>query len=261
MQSNLRSIHPKAIIGKHVEIGPFVTIEEDVIIGDHCTIKPNAVIMKGTRLGHHCEVFPGAIIGADPQDLKYDGEYTTLEIGNHTTIREYCTINKGTIASGKTVIGNHVMLMAYVHVAHDCIIGNHAILSNCVNLAGHVEIADHAILGGLVAVHQFVKIGRYSFVGGGSLVRKDVPPFIKASKEPLTYLGVNSIGLKRKGFANERIHIIEDMYRVLFVKHSNNTKAVEEIADSFEMSEDRNDILDFVNGSERGIIKGLKYAS
>jgi len=261
LESNLRSIHPKAKIGSHVEIGPFVTIEEDVVIGDHCVIKPNSVIMNGSRLGDHCVVFPGAIVGAEPQDLKYQGEYTTLEIGNHTTIREYCTINRGTKASGKTIIGHHALLMAYVHVAHDCHIGNHAVLSNCVNLAGHVEVADHAILGGLVAVHQFVKIGRYSFIGGGSLVRKDVPPFVKASKDPLSYIGVNSIGLKRKGFANARIHTIEDIYRVLFVKYRNKTKAMEEISELFEIGEDRDNIIDFVNSSERGIIKGLTAVS
>ena len=261
MNSNLTSIHPKAKIGSHVEIGSFVTIEEDVVIGDHCVIKPNAVIMNGTRLGDHCVIYPGAIVGAEPQDLKFQGEYTTLEIGNHTTIREYCTLNRGTQASGKTTIGHHALIMAYVHVAHDCQIGNYAVLSNCVTLAGHVEVADHAIIGGLVAVHQFVKIGQYSFIGGGSLVRKDVPPFVKASKDPLSYIGVNSIGLKRKGFDNDRIHMIEDIYRVLFIKYRNKTKAMEEINKLFDIGEDRDNIIDFVNSSERGIIKGLAAVS
>ncbi len=261
MISKLSSIHPKAQIGRHTEIGPFVTIEEDVIIGDHCTIRSNAVIMNGTRMGDHCEIYPGAIIGADPQDLKYKGEYTLLEIGHHTTIREYCTVNKGTKHSGTTTVGSHVLLMAYVHVAHDCVIGNHAILSNCVNLAGHVEIADHAILGGLVAVHQFVKIGQYSFIGGGSLVRKDVPPYIKASKDPLSYIGVNSIGLERQGFNRERIQEIQDIYKILFVKHSNNTVAMEEILHSIEESNDKSKIIDFIKASERGIIRGTKRVS
>lgn len=261
MINKLSAIHPNARIGKHTEIGPFVTIEEDVVIGDHCTIRSNAVIMNGTRMGDHCEIYPGAIVGADPQDLKFKGEYTLLQIGDHTTIREYCTINKGTQHSGTTVIGSHVLLMAYVHVAHDCLIGNHAILSNCVNLAGHVEIADHAILGGLVAVHQFVKIGQYSFIGGGSLVRKDVPPYIKASKDPLSYIGVNSIGLERKGFGRARIQEIQDIYKILFVKHSNNTVAMEEIASSIVESNDKSRIIDFIKASERGIIRGTKRVS
>lgn len=215
------SIHRNARIGRNVEIGSYVTIEEDVVIGDHCKIGPNAIILNGTRMGSHCSVYPGAVIGAAPQDLKFEGEYSTLEIGNHVTIREYCTINRGTRANFKTSIGDHCLLMAYVHVAHDCEIGHHSILANNVNLAGHIQVGNHVVIGGLVAVHQFVKIGDHVMVGGGSLVRKDIPPFVKAAREPLSFVGVNVTGLKRRGFTQEQIHAIQDIYRMLFVRGYN----------------------------------------
>ena len=196
------SVHPDAQIGNNVEIGPFSTIEANVIIGDGTWIGPNVTIMNGARLGSNCQVFPGAVISAIPQDLKYEGELTTVEIGDETTIRECVTINRGTKAYGKTVIGKKGLIMAYVHIAHDCIIGDHVILVNSVALAGHVEIGNWSIVSGLSAVHQFVKIGEHAMVGGGAMVRKDVPPFITAAGEPVTYAGVNSVGLKRRGFSS-----------------------------------------------------------
>jgi len=218
MNRDLRNIHPKAKIGKNVTIAPFVTIEEDVVIGDNSEIKASACIQNGTRMGEGCKVFPGAIVGSIPQDLKYKGEKTTLEIGNNVIIREYCTVNIGTNASGKTIVGDNCLIMAYVHVAHDCIVGANSILANCVNLAGHIEIGEKSILGGMTAVHQFVRIGAHSMISGGSLVRKDVPPYIKAAREPLSYTGVNSIGLRRRGFSEDQIHNIQDIYRLLYVR-------------------------------------------
>ncbi len=254
----INHINPKAVIGENVSIGPFVCIDEDVIIGEGTEIGSNAVILRGTRIGKNCKIFPGAVIGADPQDLKYDGEYTILEIGDHTTIREFCTINKGTTATGKTVIGSHCLLMAYVHVAHDCIVGNHVILANNVNLAGHVEIADHAILGGLVAVHQFVRVGEHVMVGGGSLVRKDVPPYVKAAREPLSYIGVNSIGLQRRGFEQSTIDQIQEIYRCIFMKSNNISKSIENIEADFEETHEKTKIISFIRNSERGLMKGFK---
>ena len=229
------------------------------MIGDNSEINASACIQNGTRMGEGCKVFPGAIIGSIPQDLKYKGEDTILEIGNNVIIREYCTINKGTNASGKTVLGDDCLIMAYVHVAHDCIIGANSILANCVNLAGHIEVGEKSILGGMTAVHQFVRIGAHAMVSGGSLVRKDVPPYIKAAREPLSYTGVNSIGLRRRGFSEEQIHRIQDIYRLLYVSGLNTTQAVKEIEATFASSEERDNILNFIRSADRGIIRGLRH--
>ncbi|MEP6648106.1 MAG: acyl-ACP--UDP-N-acetylglucosamine O-acyltransferase [Saprospiraceae bacterium] len=258
MNQEMNNIHRNAKIGRDVHVGPFTTIEEDVVIGKGCRIGANASILNGTRIGDHCNIFPGAVVGASPQDLKFEGENSTLEIGNHVTIREYCTINRGTKASFKTSIGDHSLLMAYVHVAHDCIIANNCILANNVNLAGHIHIGHHTVVGGLVAVHQFVKIGEHVMVGGGALVRKDIPPFVKAAREPLSFVGVNVTGLKRRGFAQEQIHLIQDIYRILFVRGYNITQAVAFIKDSIAESPEKTAILDFVDQSERGIMRGFR---
>ncbi len=255
---NLSHISPKATIGDNVTIGPFVTIEDDVQIGDGTVIQSNAVLCNGLRLGANCHIFPGAVLGAPPQDLKFEGEDSLLEIGDNTTIREYCTINRGTKASGTTKIGSNCLVMAYVHVAHDCIIGDHVILVNNVNLAGHVEIGDHAILGGLTAVHQFVKIGEHCFVGGGSLVRKDVPPYVKAAREPLSYVGVNSLGLQRRGFKQTNIDQIQEMYRLIFLKSKNISSALKQIESDFEASEVKEKVVSFIEQSDRGLMKGFK---
>lgn len=256
-EKTINQISPKATLGQGVSVGAFACIEEDVVIGAGTTIGSNAVILRGTRIGENCKIFPGAVIGAEPQDLKFAGEYTTLEIGDNTTIREFCTINRGTTASGKTVVGSNCLLMAYVHVAHDCIVGNNVILANNVNLAGHVEVGDHAILGGLVAVHQFVRIGAHVMVGGGSLVRKDVPPFVKAAREPLSYIGVNSIGLTRRGFSQGTIDEIQEMYRCVFLKSISISKSLENIEHDFKHSAEKDIIVSFIKNSERGLMKGF----
>lgn len=258
--NGLRSVHPEAKIGKDVTIENFVTIGKDVVIGDGCWIGPHATIMDGARIGNNCKIFPGAIIGAVPQDLKFSGEYSTLEIGNNVTIREYCTLNRGTKAADVTRIEDNCLLMAYVHIAHDCVVGKNSILANNVNLAGHIIVGEHVVLGGLVAVHQFVKIGDHSMVGGGSLVRKDVPPYVKAARDPLGYVGVNSLGLKRRGFSQEQVNNIQDVYRVLFVKGYNTTQALRHIEENIDASEERDYILDFVKDSSqnRGLMKGFR---
>ena len=250
------NISPGAKIGTGTSVEPFVTIQSDVIIGQNCWIGPYVTIMNGARIGNNVKIFPGAVVGAVPQDLKFEGENSLLEIGDHTIVREYCTLNRGTKASMTTKIGSHCLLMAYVHVAHDCFVGNHVILTNNVNLAGHIDIGDHAILGGLTAVHQFVKIGAHVMVGGGSLVTKDIPPFAKAAREPLIYEGVNAIGLRRRGFEKEQIDRIHEIYRYLFIKYRNISKAVNMIKEELPESAEKTTILEFIQGSNRGIMKG-----
>lgn len=251
-------IHPEAQIGENVTIQPFCYIDKDVVIGDNCTIGPSATLMSGTRLGNNCKVFPGAVIGAIPQDLKFQGEYTTTEIGDNTTIREYVTVNRGTAEAEKTVIGKNCLIMAYCHVAHDCWIGNNVVMANCVNLAGHVRIEDWSILEGLVAVQQFVTIGAHCFITGGSLVRKNVPPYVKGGREPLSFVGVNSIGLKRRGFTSETISAIEDTYRLLYVKGLSIKNALKMIETEIPEIAEKRYILDFVTNSDKGIMKGFQ---
>jgi UDP-N-acetylglucosamine acyltransferase len=258
---HLQVIHQDAKIGQNVTIGPFVTINGDVEIGDNTIIYPNVYIGNGVRIGKNCRIFTGAIVGSDPQDLKYAGEKTYLEIGDHTTIREYCTINRGTLANLKTIIGSNCLLMAYVHVAHDCIIGDNVILANNVTFGGHVEVGNYAVIGGLTAVHQFVKIGAHTMISGGSLVRQDVPPYITAANEPLSYIGVNSTGLKRRNFTSKQINQIQDIYRLLFVKNSNNSKAIEIIETNVPDSEEKTIILEFVSNADRGLVRGFRTSS
>jgi len=255
------NVHPGAVIGDNVIISPYVTIEDDVIIGDGCNIGANAVVLAGTRMGKHCRVFPGAVIGAEPQDLKFAGEYSTLTIGDHTTIREFCTINRGTAAAGTTTIGSHCLLMAYVHVAHDCVVGDHVVLANNVNLAGHVEVGDHAVLGGTAAVHQFVKIGAHVMLGGGSLLRKDVPPYITAAREPVRFVGVNKTGLERRAFSPEKIASISRAYRILFAPGFSRQEAMDLIERDLPELGERLEIIEFVTSSTRGIIRGPKHYS
>ncbi|MFI5218655.1 MAG: acyl-ACP--UDP-N-acetylglucosamine O-acyltransferase [Bacteroidia bacterium] len=257
MISNLASIHPKAKIGTSVHIEPFVTVYSDVEIGDGTWIGSNVTVMNGARIGKTCKIFPGAVISAAPQDLKYAGEETFVEIGDNTTVREFVTINKGTKASGKTIIGKNCLLMAYVHVAHDCIIGNNCILANGVTLAGHIVIDDFAIIGGLSAVHQFVHIGGHVMVSGGSLIRKDVPPFTKAAREPLAFVGINSVGMKRRGFTDDKINEIQEIYRTLFQKGYTYNKALAIIEEELPESKERDEILSFVKTSNRGIMRGF----
>lgn len=256
MKQPLAYVHPEAKIADNVVIEPFVTIDKDVVIEEGTRIGSNATILEGTRIGKNCNVFPGAVIGAIPQDLKFRGEKTTVEIGDYTTIRECVTINRGTASKGKTIVGSHCLLMAYVHIAHDCVIGNHCILGNASQIAGEVVIDDWAILSGLVAVHQFVHLGTHVMISGGSLVRKDVPPFVKGAREPMSYVGVNSIGLRRRGYNNEKIREIQDVYRYLYQKGMNNYDALECIEAEMPASPERDEILMFVRNSKRGIMKG-----
>lgn len=252
----LAYVHPQAKVANNVIIDPFVTIEKNVEIGEGSWIGHHATIMEGARIGKNCRIFPGAVISAIPQDLKFDGEETTVHIGDNTTIREFVTVNRGTKASFKTVIGKNCLLMAYVHVAHDCVIGNNVILANAATLAGHIEIDDFAIIGGLAAVHQFVKIGAHSMISGGGMARKDIPPYTKAAREPLSYVGVNSIGLRRRGFTSEQINQIQDIYRIIYRKNYNVSQAVSIIEADVPATPERDEILQFIASSARGIMKG-----
>lgn len=256
MKQPLAYVHPEAKIASNVVIEPFVTIDKNVEIGEGTWIGPNVVIMEGARIGKNCKIYPGAVISAVPQDLKFIGEPTTAEIGDNVIIREFVTINRGTKASYKTVVGSNTLLMAYVHIAHDCFVGNNCILANNATLAGHVVIEDYANIGGLVAIHQFVHIGPHTYITGGSLVRKDVPPFVKAAREPLSYVGVNSIGLRRRNFSNEQIQQIQEVYRYLFLRGHNISQALDFIEKELPASKERDEILLFVRNSTRGIMRG-----
>lgn len=257
MIQSLSYIHPDAQIGANVEIGPFSTIHKDVVIGEGTWIGSNVTIMDGARIGRNCRIFPGAVISGEPQDLKFEGEITTAEIGDNTTIREYVTINRGTKDRYKTVVGKNCLIQAYSHIAHDCIIGDNCIFSNSSTLAGHITVGDYVVLAGLVAVHQFTKIGSHAFVTGGTLVRKDVPPYIKAAREPISYAGINSVGLRRRGFTAEQIAEIQNIYRVLFVQNRNLSKALDIVEAEFEATEIRDEILSFVRSSDRGVVRGF----
>jgi UDP-N-acetylglucosamine acyltransferase len=215
----------------------------------------HAVIMRKVIIGKSCNIFPGAVIGAIPQDLKFNGEETIVQIGDNTTIRECVTINRGTKDKWKTVIGNDCLLMAYAHIAHDCILGDHVIIANSVQLAGHVEIGDHAIIGGMAAAIQFSKIGAHTYIAGGTEIIKDVPPYIKAGRSPLCYVGVNSVGLQRRGFTSERINCISEIYRNIYLRGLNISQATQIIEKEFPESEEKNEILKFIKDSKRGILK------
>lgn len=248
-------IDPNAKVAPNVKIDPFTVIHGDVQIGEGTWIGSNVTIMDGTRIGKNCRVFPGAVLGAIPQDLKFSGEKTTVEIGDNTTIREFVTINRGTEDRGRTKVGNNCLIMAYSHIAHDCVIGNSCIMSNSVQVAGHVTMGDWAVVGGVSAVHQFVNIGQHSFIAGGSLVSKDVPPYIKAVRNPLSYGGVNSVGLKRRGFPLQQINGILDVYRTIYNKGFNTSQALEFIEEELPATDERDEIVTFIRESGRGIIK------
>jgi len=247
-------IDPKAELDDGVEVGPFTVIEADVKIGRNCKIGPHAHIARGARLSSEVKVYTGAVLATVPQDLKFGNEETTLEVGERTVIREYATLNRGTHERWKTTVGSDCLIMAYAHVAHDCVIGNHCILANSVNLAGHVVLEDGVNVGGLVGVHQFVRIGQHSFIGGGYRVPKDVPPYILALGEPLTFGGLNSVGLTRRGFSQETMMSIKRAYRTLFKSNLNVSQALAKIRESGEVTPEVRNILEFIEKSERGII-------
>lgn len=259
---SLSVVNPNARIAADVEIGPFTFVDDDVEIGAGTWIGPNVSIFAGARIGKNVKIFPGAVIAGIPQDLKFKGEYTTAEIGDNTTVREYVTINRGTSAAGKTCVGSDCLLMAYAHVAHDCVLGNHVVIANNVNLAGHVVVEDWAIIEGQVGVQQFTRIGRHSFIAGGSLVRKSVPPYIRAAREPLSYIGVNRIGLERRGYNVEQINRIHEIYRILFVKGLNISNAISELKSSIPACSELDEVLHFIKATEKtGILRSFQQVN
>jgi len=256
MKQPLSYIHPAAKIHSSVIIDPFVTIEQNVEIGEGTWIGSNVTIMEGARIGKNCRIFPGAVISGIPQDLKFRGEETTAIIGDNTTIRECVTVNRGTAAKGRTVVGSNCLIMAYSHIAHDCVIGNNVIISNATQIAGEVVVDNFAVIGGGTLIHQFCHIGSYVMIQGGGLIGKDVPPFVKAGREPLVYSGVNSIGLRRHNFTNEQINDIQSIYRFLYLSKYNVTDAIEHIEAELPATPERDEIILFIRNSKRGIIRG-----
>jgi UDP-N-acetylglucosamine acyltransferase len=255
MISPLAHIHQNATIGINVTIEPFAVINDNVTIGDNTHIMSHAYVASGTTIGKSCNIFPGAVIGAIPQDLKFVGEDTTVEIGDFTTLRECVTVNRGTKDKWKTVIGSNCLLMAYAHVAHDCILGNHVILANSVQLAGHVTVDDYAILGGLAGAHQFTRIGAHTYVAGHTVIRKDVPPYVKAAREPLSYMGINIVGLQRCKIPKDTITAISDIYHILFVERHTTSAALALIEKNFDSIPVKEEIIKFITTSQTGIIK------
>ncbi len=254
----LYDLHPNAKIGENVTISNFSTIGDDVVIGDGTWIGPNVTIFPGARIGKNCKIFPGAVIAAVPQDLKFAGEYTTVEIGDNNTIRECCTINRGTAAAGKTVIGSGNLLMAYVHIAHDCVVGNNCVLANNATLAGHIIMGDHVILGGKTACLQFIHIGSHAITQGGALIDKDIPPFVKAARYPIQYCGVNSLGLQRRGFSSESINNITDIYRYIFVKGIPLNNALEIVKERYGHTDEGKQVLAFIGNANTGLMSGYR---
>ena len=256
MNQPLAYVHPGARIAKNVVIEPFTTINNNVEIGEGSWIGSNVTIMEGARIGKNVNIFPGSVISAIPQDKKFDNEDTVTIIGDNTTIRECVTINRGTSDRQKTQIGKNCWIMAYCHIAHDCFVGDNCIFSNNSTLAGHINVGEYVVLAGMAAVQQFCTIGKHAFVTGGSLVRKDVPPYVKAGREPLSYVGINSIGLRRRGYTTEKIREIQNIYRILYQRNYNNSQALNIIEAEMEATPERDEILQFIKNSQRGIMKG-----
>lgn len=256
MVHQLAAVDKRAKIEKNVIVEPFTTIAGDVEIGEGTWIGPNVTIMDGARIGKNCRIFPGSVIAAIPQDLKFDGEDTLVYIGDRTTIRECVTVNRGTKALGYTKLGADCLVMATSHIAHDCVIGDHVVIVNGCGIAGHVEIGDHTIMGGLSAVHQFCKIGKHVMIAGGTLVRKDIPPYVKVAREPMSYAGINSVGLRRRGYSNDKIFEIQKIFRYIFQMKTNVTQAMNLIEKEMLPTAERDEILEFIRNSPRGIVRG-----
>lgn len=256
MKQPLSYIHPAAKIAPSVVIDPFVTIDQNVEIGEGTRIGSNVTIMEGARIGKNCTIFPGAVISGIPQDLKFRGEDTLAIIGDNTTIRECVTVNRGTAAKGKTVVGNNCLIMAYSHIAHDCVVGDNVIISNASQIAGEVIIDNYAVIGGGTLIHQFCHIGPHVMIQGGALVNKDIPPYVKAAREPISYAGVNSIGLRRRNFSGDTIFGIQEIYRYLYLSGLNVSDAVERIEAELPATPERDEIILFVRNAKRGIIRG-----
>lgn len=255
MVSNLAYIHPDAKLGKDVKVEPFAYIAGDVVIGDNSWIGPHATILDGTRMGRDCKIHPGAVIAGTPQDLKFNGEYTFVEMGDNNTVREAATINRGTAAKGKTVIGSNNLIMSCSHIAHDCVIGDNCVIVNSVLLGGEVEVGDWAIIGGHSAIHQFTRIGAHTMLSGGSLVNKDIPPYVKAARYPITFVGANFIGLRRRGFTADQVAQIQDIFRVIFQDGHSYGRACDMVMAQFPQSPERDEIVEFIRASKRGILK------
>lgn len=253
--SSLSVVHPNAKIGKDVVIGPFVTIEDNVEIGDGTVIDSNAVIMSGARIGKNCHIHSSAVVSGTPQDLKFKGEDSVAIIGDNTIIREFATIHRGTASKGKTVVGSNCLIMAYCHVAHDCVVGDHVIMSNTVQIAGEVVVGDWAVLGGGALIHQFTCIGQHVMLQGGSLVNKDLPPYIMAGRLPISYEGVNSVGMLRRGFTRDQVHHIQDVYRMLYQSNLNISDALQRITEEIPQTAERDSIVEFVRNSKRGVVR------
>lgn len=258
MISPLSFVHPDAKLAENVEVGPFVFIDKDVEIDEGTVIDANATVCEHTRIGKRCHIFPGAVVGAIPQDLKFQGELTYTFIGDDTVLRECTTVHRGTASKGKTVVGNHCLIMAYCHVAHDVVLKDHIIMSNATQLAGEVVVEDYAILGGGTLVHQFTHIGSHVMIQGGSHINKDIPPYIMAGRQPVQFSGINSVGLGRRGFTKEQIDSIQQVYHLLYNSHLNTTQALEQIMQQVPQTPERDLIVDFVRTSSasRGIIRG-----
>ena len=253
----LATVSPDAKLGDNIEIGPYAFVDSDVEIGDGCKILPHATIFQYVKMGKNCSVFPGAVVGAIPQDLKYDGEVTYVEIGDNVTIRECATINRGTKASGKgvTKVGSNTLIMSYVHIAHDCCVGSHCILVSYVGIAGETVVEDWAILGGGAKAHQFSRIGQHAMVGGTSKINKDIPPFILCGRDPIAYCGVNIVGLRRRGFDSDQIRNIKDIYETIYFNGLNISDGCARVEAGFPQSPERDAILNFIRGSKRGIVR------
>lgn len=248
-------VHPKAKLGETVVVSPFSIIEENVSIDENTWIGPHALIASGARIGKNCKIHQGAVVGTIPQDLKFEGEETTIEVGDNTVIREYCTLNRGTKDRWKTEVGRNCLLMAYAHIAHDCVLGDNVIIANAVNMAGHVTIEDFAGIGGMTPVHQFCKVGQHAFIGGGFRIVKDIPPYILAGSEPLKFGGVNSVGLRRRGFSDQQILTIQRVYKIIYRKNLNVTQALTRIKEEFDLIDEVKIIVDFFESSERGVLR------
>ena len=255
MISPLAYVHPDAKIDETANIGPFAYIEDNVEIGAGTEVMANASVLHGARIGKNCRIFPSAVVGAIPQDLKFKGEETLAIIGDNTTIRECATVHRGTASKGKTIVGNNCLIMAYSHVAHDCLLHDNIIMSNAVQLAGEVVVDDYAIIGGGSLVHQFTHIGAHVMIQGGSKINKDIPPYIVVAREPIQYCGLNTVGLTRRGFTRDQLNVIQESYRLIFSPLYNTSQAIEHILAEVPDTPEREVIVSFVKGSPRGIVR------
>ena len=256
MKQPFAYIHPAAKIHPSVVIDPFVSIDQNVEIGEGTHIGSNVTIMEGARIGKHCNIFPGAVFSGIPQDLKFNGEETTAEIGDYTTIRECVTVNRGTASRGKTTVGSRCLIMAYSHIAHDCKIGDNVIMSNATQVAGEVVVDNFAVIGGGTLIHQFCHLGEHVMIQGGAHINKDIPPFVKAGRDPIAFTGINSIGLRRRNFNNDQIRDIQEIYRYLYLSRLNVSDAVDRIEAELPATPERDLIIEFIRNSKRGIVRG-----